>query len=379
MDWRIPLSDISFDEREEQAVVEVIKSRWLSMGSKTQLFEEKFACLTGSKYAIAVSSCTAAMHISHLALSVKPGDEVITPSLTFIATINTILAAGAKPVFSDVESMDNWCISAKNIEPLITSKTAGVVVVHYAGYSANMTEISSLCRKHNLYLVEDCAHSTGTYWHGKHAGCFGEFGCFSFFSNKNMTTGEGGMLVTDDPQLAEKARLLRSHGMTTLTWQRHKGHASSYDVVIPGYNYRIDEIRSAIGLVQLSKLSENNKKRELLVDEYRRMLANIPNVSVPFAVNEGKSSYHIFPILLDSSVNRNSVIAMMKEKGIQTSIHYPAAHLFTYMKSFLGTKENTLPLTEKISSNVLTLPLYPDMSFEQVATVVNSLKDCLCK
>ncbi|HBR18954.1 MAG: DegT/DnrJ/EryC1/StrS aminotransferase [Planctomycetes bacterium GWC2_45_44] len=379
MDWKVPLSDISFDEREEQAVIEVIKSRWLSMGSKTQLFEEKFAELTGSKYAIAVSNCTAAMHMSHLAMNVKPGDEVITPSLTFIATVNTILAAGAKPVFSDVESLDKWCIGVKNIEPLITSKTVGVAVVHYAGYPANMTEIVSLCRKHNLYLIEDCAHSVGTYWQGKHMGSFGKFGCFSFFSNKNMTTGEGGMLVTDDDQLAEKARLLRSHGMTTLTWQRHKGHASSYDVVLPGYNYRIDEIRSAIGLVQLSKLFENNKKRALLVDAYRRRLANTPNVSVPFAANEGKSSYHIFPILLDSKVSRSSVIAMMKEKGIQTSIHYPAAHLFTYMKSFLGTRENTLPLTEKISSNVLTLPLYPDMSFEQVATVVNSLNDCLCK
>lgn len=194
-----------------------------------------------------------------------------------------------------------------------------------------------------------------------------------------MTTGEGGMLITDDDKLAEKALLLRSHGMTTLTWQRHKGHASSYDVVLPGYNYRIDEIRSALGLVQLSKLSENNNKRELLVNEYRRKLANTPNITVPFTKNEGKSSYHIFPVLLDSGTDRNAVIAKMKEKGIQTSIHYPAAHLFTYMKSFLGTRENTLPLTERISSSVLTLPLYPDMSSEQVGIVVNSLNECLRK
>jgi len=378
MQWKVPLSDLSFDNKEEQAVIDVIRSRWLSMGEKTQRFEKEFADFTGAKHSFAVSSCTAALHIAHSALGAKTGDEVILPSLTFIATANTILATGATPVFADVESLDNWCISAKTIEPLITPKTVGVVVVHYGGYPANMTDIVELCKAHNLYLIEDCAHSPGAYWEGLHTGRFGQFGCFSFFSNKNMTTGEGGMVVTDDDDLAEKARLFRSHGMTTLTWQRHKGHASSYDVTALGYNYRIDEIRSALGLVQLSKLLENNKRRARLVAEYRKRLANIPNLSVPFAEHAGQSSYHLFLVLLDSEIDRSAVMTALKEKGIQTSIHYPAAHLFTYMRSSLGTKEGTLPLTEKIADNVLTLPLFPDMKTDQLEMVVGALDEQLC-
>jgi dTDP-4-amino-4,6-dideoxygalactose transaminase len=190
-----------------------------------------------------------------------------------------------------------------------------------------------------------------------------------------MTTGEGGMIVTDDDCLAEKVKLLRSHGMTTLTWQRHKGHASSYDVTSLGYNYRIDEIRSALGLVQLSKVNEGNKKRAKIAAEYKKKLANVPNLSAPFLNYSGQSSYHILPVLLSSKMNRDFVAAQMKEKRIQTSVHYPAAHLFTYIRSHLGTRENLLPLTERIARSVLTLPLFPDMTMEQVETVVSALSD----
>jgi len=379
MEWKIPLCELTFDEREEKAVLDVIKSRWLTMGSKTYQFEEEFAKFTGAKHALAVSNCTAALHMAHLALNAGPGDEIITPSLTFIATVNTILSTGATPVFADVESLDTWCLSAKTIELLITPKTVGVVVVHYGGYPANMTDIVRLCQAHNLYLIEDCAHSPGAYWQGKHTGRFGKFGCFSFFGNKNMTTGEGGMIITDDDELAEKVRLLRSHGMTTLTWQRHKGHAATYDVIALGYNYRIDEIRSALGLVQLSKVVEGNKKRTRVVEEYRKRLADIPEVAVPFIGHPGKSSYHIFPVLLDPEINRDSVLARMKVKQIQTSIHYPAAHLFTYIKSSLKTKKGLLPVTEEIADRVLTLPLFPDMTAEQVGIVIIALRDALSR
>lgn len=377
MEWKVPLSDLFFDEREEQAVIDVIRSRWLSMGCKTQLFEKEFAAFTGAKHAFAVSNCTSALHIAHTVLEAKPGDEVIVPSLTFIATVNTILATGATPVFADVESFDNWCISGKTIEPLITPKTVGVVPVHYAGYAANMTEIAKLCKSHNLYLIEDCAHSPGAYWKDMHTGRYGHFGCFSFFSNKNIAVGEGGMIITNDDELAEKVRLIRSHGMTTLTWQRHKGHASSYDVTALGYNCRMDEIHSALGLVQLSKVLEGNQKRAGIVAEYRKKLANIPDISIPFSEYPGKCSYHIFPILLGPKINRHSIIHKMREKGIQTSVHYPAAHLFTYIQSVLGTKQGLLPITEKIANGVLTLPLFPDMKTEQVEMVVNVLRQAL--
>lgn len=377
MEWKIPLCELTFDDREEKAVLDVIKSRWLTMGNKTCQFEKEFAKFTGAKHALAVSNCTAAMHLAHTALNTGPGDEVITPSLTFIATVNTILATGATPVFADVENLETWCLSAKTIEPLITPKTVGVVAVHYGGYPADMTDIVRLCHARNLYLIEDCAHSPGAYWDGKHTGRFGKFGCFSFFGNKNMTTGEGGMIITDDDKLAEKVQLLRSHGMTTLTWQRHKGHAATYDVVALGYNYRIDEIRSALGLVQLSKVFEGNRKRARLVEEYRRRLADIPDVSVPFIGHPGESSYHIFPILLAPKINRDSCLARMKAEQIQTSIHYPAAHLFTYIKSSLKTKKGLLPVTEDIAARALTLPLFPDMTSEKVGIVVNTLNDAL--
>lgn len=379
MEWKVPLSDLFFDDSEERAVLDVIRSRWLSMGAETQRFEKEFAAFTGAKHAFAVSSCTAALHIAHTALGAKPGAQIILPSLTFIATVNTVLATGAAPVFADVESLDNWCISARTVESLLSPNTVGLVVVHYAGYPANMTDIVELCKERNLYLIEDCAHSPGAYWKGVHTGRFGQFGCFSFFSNKNMTTGEGGMIITDDDELAKKAQLLRSHGMTTMTWQRHKGHASSYDVIELGYNYRIDEIRSALGIVQLSKIAESNKRRAKLVAEYRKRLINVPNLFIPFAEHPGQSSYHLFPVLLNSEIDRDSIIDRMKEKRIQTGVHYPAAHLFTYMRSRLGTKEGLLPLTEKIAKSVLTLPLFPDMKIEHVEMVVGALTELLSK
>ena len=374
MNWKVPLCDLSFDENERKAVSDVIESRWLSMGPQTEAFEKDFAEFTGSKYAFTVSNCTAAMHIAHSVLGIGPDDEVIVPSLTFIATVNAVLYTGAKPVFADVESLENWNICAEQIKPLITPRTKAVAVVHYAGYPVDMTAVSQLCVKNNLMLIEDCAHSPGAYWQDKHTGTFGRCGCFSFFSNKNMATGEGGMIITNDSTLSEKIRYMRSHGMTTLTWQRHSGHAYSYDVVALGYNYRLDEIRSALGRVQLKKLNINNKKRGRLVELYREKLADVTEIKIPFMNHPPRSSYHLFPVLLDASLKRTSVINGMKEMGIQTSVHYPPAHLFTYIKSKLNTVEGQLPLTEKIGKGVLTLPLFPDMTVEQLQYVVDSLK-----
>jgi dTDP-4-amino-4,6-dideoxygalactose transaminase len=377
MNWKVPLSDLAYDEDESKAVSDVIASRWLSMGPQTEAFEKDFAEFTSAKYAFSVANCTAAMHIAHTVLGIGQGDEVIVPSLTFIATVNAVLYTGARPVFADIESIENWNICAEQIKPLITPRTKAVVVVHYAGYPADMTAISELCAQKNLILIEDCAHSPGAYWQDKHTGTFGKCGCFSFFSNKNLATGEGGMLITNDSNLPEKIRHMRSHGMTTLTWQRHKGHAHSYDVVTLGYNYRLDEIRSALGRVQLRKLNINNQKRSRLVDLYKEKLADVSKIKIPFMNYPPRSSYHIFPILLDASLDRASIANGMKEMGIQTSAHYPPAHLFTYIKSRFNTVEGQLPLTEKIGKSVLTLPLFPDMSVEQLEYVVDSLKKTL--
>ncbi|HEY6071919.1 MAG TPA: DegT/DnrJ/EryC1/StrS family aminotransferase, partial [Anaerolineales bacterium] len=254
MDWRVPLADIDFDEEEAQAAADVVRSRWLSMGAVTQQFEEEFAAFIGSKYTLAVTNATAALHLACLSAGLGPGDEVIVPSLTFVATANAIRYTGAVPVFADVESLDWLTISPASIEACITGKTRAIMVMHYAGFACNMPAIMEIARRHGLVVLEDSAHAIGSRLEGRGLGTWGAVGCYSFFSNKNMTTGEGGMLATDDPALAERLRLLRSHGMTTLSWDRHQGHASAYDVVDLGYNYRIDEIRSAIGRVQLRKL-----------------------------------------------------------------------------------------------------------------------------
>ena len=243
MQWRIPLSDINFGPEEEQAVLEVIRSRWLTMGAVTQGFEQELAEYAGVKHAIAVTNATAALHLACVAAGLGPGDEAILPSLTFVATANAVRYTGARPVFADVEGVDSLNISPAAIEARITPRTRAILVVHYGGYACDMPAILEIARRHDLAVIEDAAHAIGSRLDGRMLGTWGAIGCYSFFSNKNMTTGEGGMLVTDDDGLAEKLRVLRSHGMTSLTWDRHKGHAWSYDVVDLGYNYRIDEVR----------------------------------------------------------------------------------------------------------------------------------------
>ena len=375
MNWRVPLSDIDFDEAESLAVEKVLKSRWLTMGKVTQEFEAAFAAHVQAKHAIAVTNATAALHLACLALGLGPGDEVIVPSLTFVATANAVRYVGATPVFADIVSDDNLNISPESISALITPQTRAIIVVHYAGYPCDMEAILSIARQHGLFVIEDAAHAVGSELNGRKLGVWGDIGCFSFFSNKNMTTGEGGMMTTDNDELAQKLNRLRSHGMTSLTWDRHKGHAYSYDVVDLGYNYRIDEIRAAIGLAQLSKVERNNERRRLLTQVYRDALQELaPQVNVPFQHHLGKTSAHIMPVLLPRETKRQEFIQGMKENGIQTSIHYPPIHTFTSYKD--DTVWN-LPVTEDIAKREITLPLYPAMSNDDVIVVVSAIRASL--
>ena len=371
MDWRIPLSDIDFDDTEALAVQDVIKSRWLTMGKVTQEFESSFADYTQTKHAIAVTNATAALHLACLALGIGPGDEVIVPSLTFVATANAVRYVGATPVFADIISTENLNISPAAINLLITARTRAIIVMHYAGYPCDMPAILSIAKQHGLFVIEDAAHAVGSKLNGRKLGTLGDIGCFSFFSNKNMTTGEGGMLTTDKDDLAQKLSRLRSHGMTSLTWDRHKGHAWSYDVVDLGYNYRIDEIRAALGLAQLAKVEKNNERRRHLSQLYRSELQElISQVSIPFQNHEGKTSAHIMPILLPKGTDREQFMGSMKEQGIQTSFHYPPVHTFTAYQS--DTKWN-LPVTEEVASREVTLPLFPTMTAEDVDEVVSAV------
>jgi dTDP-4-amino-4,6-dideoxygalactose transaminase len=372
--WKVPLCDLVFDEKEAEAVQEVIHSGWLTMGEITQRFENLFAQFIGTKHAISVLNGTAALHLANLALGITKDDEVICPSLSFVASANTIVYTGARPIFADIIGYNNFNISPEDIEAKITDQTRAIEVVHYAGYPCEMEQIIAIADKFGLHIIEDCAHAPGAEYQGQKCGTFGDIGCFSFFSNKNMTTAEGGMITTDNDDLAKRIKLMRSHGMTTLTLDRHKGHAFSYDVVELGYNYRIDEIRSTLGIVQLEKLRKNNKARYKFAQIYRERLAKIQGLQVPFENNRRDiPSYHIFPILLEKGVDRQKFMEYLKKKEIQTSIHYPPIHLFDFYRRTYNSQTISLPVTEDVAEREVTLPLYPSMRDEGVHYVCDNI------
>jgi dTDP-4-amino-4,6-dideoxygalactose transaminase len=377
LNWKVPLADISFGPEEHEAVQQVLSSGWLTMGGITQKFEKEFCELTGAKHAIAVTNATAALHMACVATGCEPGDELIVPSLTFVATANAVRYTGATPVFADIVSEDDLTISPEAIEKAITPHTKAIIVMHYAGYACDMPKILALADEHGLPVIEDAAHAVDSYLDGKHLGTLGSAGCFSFFSNKNMTTGEGGMIVTNDDALAGKLRLLRSHGMTSLTWDRHMGHAWSYDVVGLGYNYRIDEMRSALGRVQLSKLKVKNARRRELTELYRSMLReSAPQITVPFLKHKGVYACHVMPVLLPDGCNRVAFMDHMKSNGIQTSIHYPPIHTFSAFRDE-NKQVGHLLTTEEVAIRELTLPMFPEMTDNQVGLVVQAVAQAL--
>jgi dTDP-4-amino-4,6-dideoxygalactose transaminase len=393
MEWHVPLADLDYGVEEEQAVLGVLRSRWLTMGGVTKEFEAQFARQTGSRHAIAVSNATQALHLACLALGIGPGDEVIVPSLTFVATANAVLYTGAEVRFADIIGPDELTVDPDSIEAAITPRTKAIIVMHYAGYPCRMREISALAEKHGLAVIEDAAHAPGASLDGRALGAWGALGCFSFFSNKNLSTGEGGMVTTDDDALAERVRLMRSHGMTSLTYDRHKGHAFSYDVVALGYNDRIDEMRAALGVVQLSKLAGNNARRADLTRLYWQELAGT-GLELPFSATMqgrshteialgrphaeialGKPSHHIFPMLLPPGLDRLRFMEALRDAGIQSSIHYRPMHTFSYYRERYG--EQHLPRTEDVAAREVTLPLYPTMGEDKVKVVVEAVRSAL--
>ncbi len=377
MEWKVQLFRLNFDERETQAVVDIAQSGWLTMGEKTKTFESRFSTFVGEKsLCVAVSSGTAALHMALLALGVGPGDEVIVPALTFVADVNTVILAGGAPVLADCTSLQDWNVSPVDIEKKITPRTKAVMIVHYAGWPCDMAAIQRICRKHEVALIEDSAHAIGAEWAGRKCGTFGDVGCFSFFTNKNLSVGEGGMYITRSESLYREGLHLRSHGMSTLTLDRHQGRAISYDVMRPGLNYRIDEFRAALGIVQLEKLEAANACRERIWERYRESLAGLRAVTLPFTEHssDARSCYHICPILLSPEVDRVSVIGKLKEQGIQSSIHYPSLQGFS---AFTGLLLAPTPIANDISARELTLPLFPTMKMEEVDLVCESLRRAL--
>jgi dTDP-4-amino-4,6-dideoxygalactose transaminase len=375
MDWKVQLFKLNYDQREIDAAVDTLKSGWLTMGQKTIDFEEAFAAELGQgSRCVAVANGTAALHIAVLAAGVQPGDEVIVPSLTFIADLNAVRVSGAEAVLADITSKSDWSMDPADIERKISRKTKAVMIVHYAGYACDMDAIVAICKKHGLPLIEDCAHAPGGEYKGRKLGTFGALSAWSFFSNKNLAVGEGGMVVTRDAGLLQACKNLRSHGMTVASFDRMKGRAVSYDVMEPGFNYRMDELRSALGLVQLEKLHISNKRRGELTARYFKRLDAMAGISVPFRhFDRGLPTYHIMPILLSEGIDRMKVVESMKEDGIQTSIHYPSIQGFTAYKGRVGPT----PLSQYVSEHELTLPIYPTMSDAEVDLVCDALERAL--
>jgi dTDP-4-amino-4,6-dideoxygalactose transaminase len=375
MSYKIPLFDLNFDEKEEQAVIEVLRSKWISTGPKTAELEEKFATILKSKHAVALANCTVALHLALKLVGVKDNDEVVCPSLTFVATCNAIRYLNAIPVFADVKGLGDLTIDPEDIERKITPKTRAIVVMHYGGFACDMDAIAEIANKYNLKIVEDACHGPLSEYKGKKLGTIGDVGCFSFFSNKNISTGEGGMLVTDNQLYYEQAKLLRSHGMTSLSYERSKGHSTSYDVIDLGFNYRMDDIRAAIGIVQLSKIENDLKKRAEIRKKYIAQLDNINNLIIPFKEYSEFSSNYIFPIVLKNSDYkiRNNIREKLAEAGIQSSIHYPAVHRFTIYNNF----HVSLPKTEYIADNLITLPMYSSLEADSIIFISDILKNIL--
>ncbi len=371
--WKITLCEPDIGQEEIEAVTRILKSKWLTMGEITQKFEKAFAEKIGAKYAFAVTNCTAALHIANVVLGIKSGDEVICPALTFVATANAIRYTGATVVFVDSISEKDLTINPRDIEAKITDKTKAIIVVHYAGFPCHMDKILEIAKKYNLKVIEDCAHAPLAWWRfkdgtRKFVGSIGDVGCFSFFSNKNIITGEGGMITTNNDELADKIKLLRSHGMTTLTYDRHKGHASGYDVVMLGYNYRIDEIRSAIGIEQLKKLEKNNQKRREIYRRYIDALKYNDNVITPFAErNLEQATPHVMPIIIKN--NYQEVRQKLTNVGVQTSKHYDLIPTFTLYK---GSKFRS---KVKHIKNIMTLPMYPYMGAKKVDYICKSVNE----
>ena len=358
---------------EKAALAEVIDSGWITMGSRVQAFEQAFATLHQVSDAVAVSSCTGGLHLVMQALGIGPGDEVLVPALTFVATSNSVLYAGATPVFVDIESLDVPIMSCADAAAKCTPKTKAVVVVHYAGYLADREEWRSFADQRGLFLIEDSAHAVGA---GRKS-IFGDAAVFSFFGNKNMTTAEGGMVVALDQGVLDRVRQARGHGMTSSTLQRLNGRMVTYDVTMLGYNYRMDELRAAIGLLQLQKLCAWNEKRRQLTETYRVLLAeHCPDLAVPFS-QPRPSTYHILPVVLPRDVDRQVVVDRLRDDRIQTTNHYPPIHWFSMYRDRFPFV--CLPLTEEFALRELTLPLHPKLETGQVEYVARSLARALAQ
>ena len=366
----IPLFKPAMGKEELKEVKKVLFSGWTGLGPKTQEFEEKFASFIGVKYAIGVSSGTAALHLALRALDLKPSEEVISTALTFVSTNHAILYNRATPVFADIYP-DTLTLDVSDIRRKITSKTRVILPVHYGGHAVELDEIMELCRDKGIHLVEDAAHACGAKYRNRYIGSFGDMTCFSFHAVKNLSMGEGGMITTNNAKLYERIKKLRWMGIDKTTWERSgskKAYSWQYTVDELGFKEHLDDIHSAIGLAQLAKLEKLNKRRRRIVSLYNEGLSKINWIKIPIEKPYVKSSYHLYVIQVPA-ILRDRLIDYLAENGISTSVHYYPNHLFPVYQPY----RVNLPITEEIAKRIVSLPLYPALRDIQVEMVIDTI------
>jgi dTDP-4-amino-4,6-dideoxygalactose transaminase len=376
MKMDIPFTPPYITDDETKVAVEVLKSGWLSIGHKTTEFENEFARYIGSKYAVATNSCTSALFLSLKILDLKKGDEVITTPFTFAATANVIVHCGAKPIFADID--EKTCnINPAQIKERIMDKTKAIIVVHYGGCTADMKRIMKLAEEHDLKVIEDAAHAAGSeYEEGKKVGSLGNLTCFSFYVTKPMTTGEGGMITLTDENIVDKLRILRLHGISKDAWKRYLEKDNwYYEVIEAGYKCNPTDIASAIGIQQLKKLDWMNEKRKKIAEYYNENLKDL-DIILPYFNSNIKSSYHLYPIRL-RDYDRNKFIEEMTKKGIGISVHFIPLHLMPFYQRIYRYKRGDFPMAEKVFENIISLPIYPQLTEKQLEYIVKSIVEIL--
>lgn len=372
----LPYCQPHIGKEEIKEVVDTLKSGWLTAGPKTMKFEKSLVKYIGAKYAIAVNSCTAALHLSLVALKIGRGDEVITTPFTFASTANVIVHVGAKPVFVDIKR-DTYNIDPEKIEGAITSKTKAIIPVHYAGQPCDMKAIQEIAEGHNLHIIEDAAHAIGAEYENRKIGILSDATCFSFYATKNMTTGDGGAITTDNKELADKIKILRLHGMSKDAWKRYSSKGNwYYEIERCGFKYNMMDMQAALGIQQLRKLDRFIEIRRKYAKIYTKELGEIDGVITPHEKSNIKHVYHLYPILLEN-YNRDKFIEKMKKANIGCSVHFISLHLHPFYKKAFGFKKGDFPNAEWVCAREVSLPLYPKMKVEDVRNVVKAVTNVL--
>ena len=371
---KFPAYEPWISDEDKKIVKKTLTQSMLTLGPQLEKFENDFCKYSKAKYAVAVSNCTAALHLSLMALGIKKDDEVIIPDLTFVADANAILACNAKPVIVDINK-ENFFLSISNIKKNITKKTKAIIPVHIYGQVCNIEDILDVAKDNNLKVIEDCAHAVGTFHKSKHVGTLGNTGCFSFYPTKNITTAEGGMVITNSEKIAEKVRQLRNHGMTKSLKSRYSSeYPWIFDIKQPGYNYRLDEIRAALGITQLKRIKKINELRKKASSYYNKNLQNIPGIILPDMVNDKTHSYHLYTIRVTKlyKLSRNQLFKKLKDNGIRTTVYWMPIHKYTAYRKFVKT--SNILNTTKIYDEILALPLFPNISKKHQDAVIKVIK-----